>query len=35
MVGPVGQVKGLLENSPTNELVVIRHKTVNSQTVIF
>jgi len=35
MVGPVGQVKGLLDKSPTNKLVVIRHGLVNSQTVIF
>ena len=35
MAGPVGQVKGLLDKSPTNELVVICHVLVNSQTVIF
>jgi len=35
MVGPVGQVKGLLDKSLTNKLVVIRHVLVNSQTAIF
>jgi len=35
MVGPVGQVRGLLHKSPTNQLVVIHRGQVNSQTVIF